>query len=104
DGYDKSKLSAGGMIYERSAKTLKLTPQIKKCFGLTQDNVTPDELMRAIIKADVELIWFGGIGTFIKSSKQSNADADDKSNDALRVDAIDIRAKVIGEGDNMGVT
>ena len=104
DAYDKSLLSAGGMIYERSAKSLKLTPQIKKCFGITQDSVTPDELMKIILKAEVELIWFGGIGTFIKSSKQSNADADDKSNDASRVDATDIRAKVIGEGANMGVT
>ena len=104
DAYDKSKLSPGGMIYERSAKSLKLTPQIKKCFGITQDSVTPDELMKIILKADVELIWFGGIGTFVKSSKQSNADADDKSNDASRVDATDIRAKVIGEGANLGLT
>jgi len=104
DAYDKSKLSPGGMIYERSAKSLKLTPQIKKCFNIAQDSVTPDELMKIILKADVELIWFGGIGTFLKSSKQSNADADDKSNDNSRIDAIDVRAKVIGEGANMGVT
>ncbi len=104
DAYDKSKLSAGGMIYERSAKTLKLTPQIKKCFGISQDSVAPDELMKAILKAEVELIWFGGIGTFLKSSKQSHADADDKSNDASRIDASEVRAKVIGEGANMGVT
>ena len=104
DQYDKSKLSQGGMIYERSAKTLKLTPQIKKLFGLNADAVTPDELMRAILLHDAELIWFGGIGTYIKSSKQSQADADDKANDGVRVDGRDIRAKVIGEGANLGVT
>jgi glutamate dehydrogenase len=104
DSYDTTKLSPGGAVYNRSSKTLKLTPQIKKRFGLTHDNVPPDELMRAILKADAELVWFGGIGTFIKSSKQSHADADDKTNDALRVDAAEIRAKVVGEGANLGVT
>ncbi len=104
DAYDKSKLSAGGMIYERSAKTLKLTPQIKKCFGIDESEVTPDELMRAILKAEVELLWFGGIGTFLKSSRQSNADADDKSNDNLRINASEVRALVIGEGANLGCT
>ncbi|MBI3440807.1 MAG: NAD-glutamate dehydrogenase [Proteobacteria bacterium] len=104
DAYDKEKLSAGGTIYERSAKFLKLTPQIKKCFGLQSDQVTPDDLIKAILKANVELIWFGGIGTFLKSSRQSHADADDKSNDAIRIDANEVRAKVIGEGANMGVT
>jgi glutamate dehydrogenase len=104
DAYDKAKLSAGGMVYERSAKTLKLTPQIKKCFSIAQNEVTPDELIKIILKADVELLWFGGIGTFLKSSKQSHADADDKSNDAVRIDAVEVRAKVIGEGANMGVT
>ncbi|MDE2336141.1 MAG: NAD-glutamate dehydrogenase [Alphaproteobacteria bacterium] len=104
DMYDKKKLSAGGMVYERSAKTLKLTPQIKKCFGIEEDHVTPDELILAILKAEAELIWFGGIGTYIKSSKQSHADVDDKSNDAIRVDATEVRARVIGEGANLGVT
>ncbi len=104
DAYDKTQLSDGGMIYERSAKTLKLTPQIRKCFGLKGDHVTPDDLVRAILKADVELIWFGGIGTFLKSARQSHADADDKANDAVRVDANEVRAKVIGEGANLGVT
>ncbi len=104
DMYDKKKLSAGGMVYERSAKTLKLTPQIKKCFGIEEDSVTPDELILAILKAEVELIWFGGIGTYIKSSKQSHADVDDKSNDSIRVNANEVRARVIGEGANLGVT
>ena len=102
--YDKSVLSKGGRVYERSAKSLELTPEIKAAFGISTKTVTPDELIRAILLAEAELLWFGGIGTFVKSSKQSQADADDKGNDALRVDARDIRARVIGEGANLGVT
>ncbi len=102
--YDKSVLSKGGRVFERSAKSLDLTPEIRAAFGITAKSVTPDELIRAMLVAEVELLYFGGIGTFIKASKQSHADADDKGNDALRVDARDIRAKVIGEGANLGVT
>ena len=104
DAYDKMKLSNGGMIYERSAKFLKLTPQIRKCFGIAEDQVTPDDLIKAILKADVGLLWFGGIGTFVKSSRESHEDSDDKSNDAVRVDSSEIMAKVIGEGANLGLT
>lgn len=104
DAYDKSKISKGGGVFDRSAKTLKLSPEIKKCFEIDENEVTPDVLIRAILKANVELIWFGGIGTFLKSSKQSHADADDKTNDSLRIDARDVRAKVIGEGANLGLT
>jgi len=104
DGYDKSKISAGGGVFERSAKTIKLSKEIKKAFDIEADSVTPDELIRAILKAQVELLWFGGIGTFIKSSRQTQAEADDKSNDALRIDGKDIRAKVVGEGANLGCT
>ncbi len=104
DAYDKEKLSKGGKIYERSEKILELTPEIKKRLDITQDKVTPNELIRAILKARIDLMWFGGIGTYIKSSKESHADAGDKSNDALRIDAGEVRAKVIGEGANLGVT
>ncbi len=104
DAYDKSVLSAGGAVFERSAKVLKLSPQIRKSLGISEEQMTPDELIRVILKSDVELIWFGGIGTYVKSSRQSHADADDKANDSCRVDAAEIRAKVIGEGANMGVT
>ncbi len=104
DTYDTSVLSAGGAVYDRSAKSIKVSSQVKKLLGLGSDTLPPDELIRAILHYEAELLWFGGIGTFIKSSRQSHADADDKSNDALRVDARDIRAKVIGEGANLGVT
>lgn len=104
DTYNKDLLSPGGAVFDRSAKVLKLSPQIRKCFNIDQDQVTPDDLMRAILKANVELVWFGGIGTFVKSSRQSNADADDKSNDSVRIDGREIRAKVVGEGANLGTT
>lgn len=104
DAYDKSLLSTGGAIYERSAKSIKVSAQVKKLLGLDRDTLSPDDLMTAILKAEVELMWFGGIGTYIKSSRQSHADADDKSNDAVRIDGRDIRALVVGEGANLGCT
>ncbi len=102
--YNTKLLSKGGMIYERAAKTIKLTPQIRAVFGLEKDVVTPNELMRAILLADVELLWFGGIGTYIKSAEESNADAGDRANDAIRVDGKALRCKIIGEGANLGCT
>lgn len=102
--YDVKKLSAGGRIYERSEKILVLTPEIQKRFDLNKEKVTPNELIQAMLCARTDLLWFGGIGTYIKSSKQTHADVGDKANDALRVDAQKIRAKVIGEGANLGVT
>ncbi|MEZ0224292.1 MAG: NAD-glutamate dehydrogenase, partial [Alphaproteobacteria bacterium] len=104
DGYDKSKISTGGGVFERTAKTIKLSSQIKKIFEIDEDTITPDELIRHILKAEADLMWLGGIGTFIKSSRQSNADADDKTNDNLRVDGKDLRVKVLGEGANLGTT
>ncbi len=104
DKYDTQKLSNGGRIYERSAKSLELTPEIKAAFGIDKNKVTPNELIRAMLVADIELLWFGGIGTYIKDSAETNTDADDKANDNLRVDAKDIKAKVIGEGANLGMT
>lgn len=104
DKYDPKVLSKGAAVFDKTAKSLKLTPEIKALFGIKSDSVTPDELMRAVLLHDAELLYFGGIGTYIKSSRQSNADADDKSNDAIRVDGRDIRARVIGEGANLGVT
>lgn len=102
--YDTSKLSAGGRIFLRSEKYLKLTPQICKRFGLEQDTIAPNDLIRVMLGARVDLLFFGGIGTYIKSSAETHADAGDRSNDALRVDAADVRAKVIGEGANLALT
>ena len=104
DQYDEKTLSKGGRIYKRSDKMLTLTPEIKKRFDLSKDKVTPTELIIAILKARTDLLWFGGIGTYIKSADETNADAGDKANDALRVNADDVRAKVLGEGANLALT
>ena len=104
DQYNKEKLSKGARIYDRSAKSLKLTSQIKKAFNIEKDSMTPIELMHAMLKVETELLWFGGIGTYIKGSNENHTDADDKNNDKIRVDAKEVRASVIGEGANLGMT
>ena len=102
--YDKSVMSKGGAIFERSAKSLTLTPEIRRRFGIAKDKVTPNELMQTLLKAEVDLLWFGGIGTYIKAETESNADVGDRANDAIRINGGDIRAKVMGEGANLGAT
>ena len=102
--YDAGLLSKGGRIYDRGAKSLELTPEIRARFGIDKAHITPQELMQTLLKAEVDLLWFGGIGTYLKSSEETNAEVGDKANDALRIDGRDVRAKVIGEGANLGVT
>ena len=104
DEYNTKLLSKGGRIYERSEKSLQLTPEIMKRFDITREKVTPNELIQALLRARCELLWVGGIGTYIKSSKETHADVGDKSNDALRINAIELRAKVMGEGANLAIT
>jgi glutamate dehydrogenase len=102
--YDTKVLSKGGAIFDRKAKTLDPSAEVRKLLDLGTGKVTPADMMKAILKADVELLWFGGIGTYIKSSAESNADAGDRANDSIRINGKDIRAKVIGEGANLGCT
>ncbi|WP_052848393.1 NAD-glutamate dehydrogenase [Streptomyces avicenniae] len=104
--YDTSLLSKGGGIHPRTAKSIPLTPQVRAALGLGSGvgAMTPAELMQAILRAPVDLLWNGGIGTYVKSSAESHADVGDKANDAIRVNGRDIRAKVIGEGGNLGLT
>lgn len=102
--YNTKLLSKGGRIFLRTEKSLKLTPEIQKLFGLVSDEVTPAELIKAILAAPCDLLYFGGIGTYIKGSQQTHADAGDRANDALRLDAHEVRARVIGEGANLGIT
>lgn len=102
--YDAKLISKGGGIFERSVKSIKLTPEIKSRFGIEADQLSPAQLINAIMKAEVDLLWFGGIGTYVKHSHESNADVGDRANDPLRVDATDLRCKVIGEGANLGMT
>ena len=102
--YDEKLISKGGGIFDRKAKSIKLTPEIKKCFGIKQDSVTPNELIRSILRSEAELLWFGGIGTYVKSGDESDQQVGDRANDALRVDAKELRCKVVGEGANLGMT
>ena len=102
--YDVKAISKGGGIFERSAKSIKLSPEVRACFGLTKDQVSPNELIQAMLTAPVDLLWFGGIGTYIKAATESNSDVGDRANDAIRINGSDVMAKVIGEGANLGCT
>jgi glutamate dehydrogenase len=102
--YDRSLISEGGGVFERSAKEIALSPQMKALTGLAGPRVSPAELIKALLKVEVDLLWFGGIGTFIKASQQSNLEVGDRANDAVRIDGREVRAKVIGEGANLGAT
>ncbi|MFM2128517.1 MAG: hypothetical protein RL477_63, partial [Pseudomonadota bacterium] len=102
--YDRKLISKGGGVFERSAKSVPVSAEVKTLFGITQSSLPPDELIRRLLTADIDLLWFGGIGTFVKASHQSHADAGDRANDSLRIDGRDIRARVVGEGANLGMT
>ena len=104
--YDTSLISEGGGVWPRSAKSIPVSAQVREVLGLGADvtAMTPAELMKAILLAPVDLLWNGGIGTYVKASEETNADAGDKANDAIRVNGEDLRAKCIGEGGNLGFT
>ncbi|MDP6804483.1 MAG: NAD-glutamate dehydrogenase [Rhodospirillales bacterium] len=102
--YDAKVLSKGGAVFERSAKTVTVSPEVRRRFALSKDTLAPNELMQAIVKSEVDLLWFGGIGTYVKASDESHAEAGDRANDALRVDAKQLRCRVLGEGANLAMT
>ncbi len=102
--YDKSLISKGGGIFERSAKSIKISAEMKKILNVDNDTFNPDDLIQAILKAPIDLLWNGGIGTYVKSKIESNEMVGDKANDNLRVNGEDLRFKVIGEGGNLGFT
>ncbi len=102
--YKNELISNGGGIFPRSAKSIELTPEIKELTRLKLDSVTPFELINALLKVQADLLWFGGIGTYIMSSDESHTDAGDRANDATRVNASEIRVRVVGEGANLGMT
>jgi len=104
DDYDRGKLSPGGGVFERSAKSVQLTPEIQQLCGLDKKSVPPDELIRALLGSPVDLLFFGGIGTYVKASDESHGATGDRGNDAIRLDASELRCRVIGEGANLGVT
>lgn len=102
--YNPELISEGGGVFDRSAKSIKLTPEIKQALNVKKDIMVPNELIRAILKAPVDLIWNGGIGTFVKAVEESHADVGDRTNDAIRLDAHEINARMIAEGGNLGMT
>ena len=102
--YDESLISEGGGVYERTAKSIELSAQVKEALGVDAEELSPAELIRAILKAPVDLLWNGGIGTYVKASEETHAEVGDKSNDAVRVDGCELRCRVVGEGGNLGLT
>jgi len=104
DDYDKKLISKGGGVWPRTEKSIPLSAEARTALGTDARALDPASLINAILKAPLDLLWFGGIGTYIKSSLQSQADVGDPSNDALRVSATEVRSKVIGEGANLAIT
>ncbi len=102
--YDPKLISEGGGVYPRTAKSIKLSPPVRQVLGIHAESLPPDHLIRALLKAPVDLLWNGGIGTYVKARSESHADVDDRANDGLRVNARDLRCRVVGEGGNLGVT
>ncbi len=106
DDYDTSLISAGGGVYSREHKSIPITDEVRAALGIDDEatEMAPPTLIRAILRAPVDLLFNGGIGTYIKAEAESDADAGDRANDAVRVNANQLRAKVVGEGGNLGVT
>ncbi|MFD6974716.1 NAD-glutamate dehydrogenase, partial [Streptomyces sp. NPDC059949] len=104
--YDTSLLSAGGGIHPRAAKSIPVNAHVREALGIEAGvtKMTPADLMKAILQSPVDLLWNGGIGTYVKATAETHADVGDKANDAIRVNGSDVRAKVIGEGGNLGLT
>jgi glutamate dehydrogenase len=102
--YDASLISDGGGVFPRSQKSIPLSAQAQAALGIAADSIEPAALMAAILKAPVDLLWFGGIGTYVKAASENNAEVGDPANDRLRIDAEMLRARVVGEGANLGVT
>jgi len=104
DDYDRSKISPGGGIFPRSLKSIPLSAKIRAMLGVAAESLSPSELITAILKMPADLLWFGGIGSYVKGSAEGHADAGDRANDAHRINGSEIGARVIGEGANLGVT
>ncbi|MDV7211755.1 NAD-glutamate dehydrogenase [Azotobacter beijerinckii] len=102
--YDPALISPGGGVFPRSAKSIRISPQMQERFAIAAERLPPNELIGALLRAPVDLLWNGGIGTYVKSSLESHADIGDKANDAVRVNGSELRAKVVGEGGNLGMS
>ena len=102
--YDSKLISKGGGVFSRNAKSIPVSPEMKKLLGIKADRVPPNMLISHILKAEVDLLWIGGIGTYVKGSGESHSDVGDKANDGLRINGAELRCKVVGEGGNLGFT
>jgi glutamate dehydrogenase len=102
--YDKSLISKGGGVFSRQLKSITLTAQMKKLTGLATTAATPAEIINALLKAEIDLMWFGGIGTYVRASGEANPEVGDRANDGVRITARELRARVVGEGANLGLT
>ena len=104
EDYNPELISKGGGVYSRSAKSIKLSAEAREALGIEETTLTPNELIKAILKAPVDLLWNGGIGTYVKARTETNAECGDRANDALRINGEDLRCRVVGEGGNLGMT
>ncbi|OBT12202.1 NAD-glutamate dehydrogenase [Vibrio sp. UCD-FRSSP16_10] len=104
DDYDTSLISKGGGVFSRKAKSVTLSPEIKSMLGIDVDALAPNDLIKQLLMMKVDLLWNGGIGTYVKSSKENHVDVGDRANDALRINGNQLQAKVVGEGGNLGLT
>ncbi len=104
EDYDAGLISEGGGVFPRTAKSIKLSPQAREALGVEAETLTPDEVIRAVLAAPADLLWNGGIGTYVKASAETHADVGDKANDSTRLDGKDLRCRVVGEGGNLGFT
>jgi len=104
DDYDRKRISKGGGVFARNAKSITLSPEARTLLGLETASTTPTEIMRAILRMPVDLLWNGGIGTYVKAARESNAEVGDRANDGLRINGRELKAKVVGEGGNLGLT
>jgi len=102
--YDTGRISEGGGVWPRTAKSIPLSAEIRRLLDVKAEALPPNELISAMLKAPVDLLWNGGIGTYVKAGRETNADVGDRTNDAVRVDGAELRAKVVGEGGNLGLT
>ncbi|SHN75859.1 glutamate dehydrogenase [Geodermatophilus obscurus] len=104
DDYDRSALSPGGGVHRRDAKSVPLSPQVRARLGVDAEELPPAELVRAVLRAPVDLLWNGGIGTYVRAADETDAQVGDRANDAVRVTARELRCRVVGEGGNLGLT
>lgn len=104
DDYNKNLISKGGGVFSRTAKSIAVSKEMKRLFGLEQNTIEPNELIRVMLQAEVDLLWSGGVGTFVKATSEAHFEVGDRTNDAIRVNANELRCRVVGEGGNLGLT